>query len=191
MTGAQKPRIPTLRLSRPYDTEEALIEGDFASIGRPWIILPDVPVLAVGELVRFEVLLATGAPAIRGEGTVVAHHPPGGSKPPGLEIKFTRMDARTKSIIERVYAKRLALRAFSAPPPMSAGAAPAAPASRPPQAAPQPAETTPAAPTPPAHPSPPQARRTVAAPANRDEVLEKLRARAKGLPPEKRFSRSA
>jgi hypothetical protein len=207
MAGHQKPRIPTMRLLRPYETEEALIEGDFASLGRPWIVLPDVPVVPVGELVRFEVLLSTGAPAIRGEGLVVAYHGPGEPKPPGLEIKFTRMDARTKSIIERVHAKRLALRMASTPPPtppppppaQAREAAPPAPAAAPeeaPKAEPAQAEPTQAQPP---QAEPPQAeapktatepRRKIAAPPNRDEILERLRARGRQLPPEKRFERS-
>jgi hypothetical protein len=262
MAGPQHPRIPTMRLSRPYETEDDLIEGDFASLGRPWIILPDVPILPVGELVRFEVLLSNGAPAIRGEGHVVAYHPPGGPKPPGLEVKFTRIDARTKSIIERVHTKRLALRTSSMPPsqrPEAAAPPPEAPAAQtptpiadggsrdapdmpkedlsdvhaaeaaapasaqqqeqaahaaspefapPPAPAPeqadQPAVTVPVPPpeqadqetiTDPA-PPPEQAapatapHRAVAAPPNRNEILDRLRARAKDLPPEKRFSRS-
>jgi hypothetical protein len=191
MAGPQKPRVPTMRLSRPYRTEEELIEGDFASLGRPWIILPDVPVLPIGELVRFEVLLSNGAPAIRGEGLVTAYHAPGGPKPPGLEVKFTRMDVRTKSIIERVHAKRLALRLASAPPPT-----PPPPTPTPP---PPPADAAPLAeppqPEPPAQPPPPaeiaatSRSRKIATPPNRNEILERLRARARALPPEKRFER--
>jgi outer membrane biosynthesis protein TonB len=222
MATPNKPRVPTMRLSRPYGTEDELIEGDFASIGRPWIILPNVPVLPVGEVVRFEVLLSNGAPAIRGEGVVVAYHAPGaGPKPPGLEVKFTRMDARTKTIIERVHARRLALgRSASRPPPVDSTpppveAAPATPETTPtpPEAAPATPETTPTPPeaapaTPETTPTPPEAApppveaaptapdaapspvREIAAPSNRDELLERLRERARNLPADKRFTGS-
>jgi outer membrane biosynthesis protein TonB len=240
-----------MRISRPYGTEDELIEGDFASLGRPWIILPDVPMLPVGELVRFEVVLSSGAPAIRGEGTVVAYHAPGGPKPAGLEVKFVRMDARTKSIIERVHAKRVALGRTASRPPAPPSAPPPAPPpepvadAAPPEPSPPPepepvAEAAPPEPPPPPEPvaeaAPPEPPpppepvaeaaapvfadppapppttagdahdapdlpkedvraagappRKVAAPPNRDEILERLRARARDLPPDKRFARS-
>jgi hypothetical protein len=231
MPGPQKPRVPTMRVVRPYDNEDDLIEGDFASLGRPWIILPDVSVLPVGELVRFEVVLASGAPAIRGEGNVVAYHAPGGPKPAGLEVKFTRIDARTKSIIERVHAKRVALgRTASRPPapPSAPQAEPVADAAAPEPAPPPEPVADAAAPEPPPPPepvaeaaaapvfadppAPPPATvgdapdapdqptedahaaaaplRKVAPPPNRDEILERLRARGRDLPPDKRFTRS-
>jgi hypothetical protein len=175
------PRSPvTIRITRPYGSENEFIEGDFAWIGRSSIVLPNSPARTTGEVVRFEVVLSSGLPVFRGEGTVVAHHPPGGGRPPGLEVRFTRIDARSKLILDKVRERR---GAFS-----RTGEGQAVPA--PAQAAPPQAPTTEDLPTlavgtrPQGIQTPTRAaseRRVVAAPPNRDEILERLRARAKHL----------
>jgi hypothetical protein len=198
MADAKPSRVPTMRISRPYGSEDELIDGDFASLARAWIILPDAPVYPVGELVRFEVLLSSGAPAIRGEGTVTAYHAPGGPKPPGLEVKFSRIDARTKSILQRVHAKRNALgHSVSLPPGLAISAeTPAPPLAR--AEAPTPPVCTDSGSTGPDLPKEDlsdvrAARapgRNAAPPPNRNEILDRLRDRARALPPDKRFERS-
>src|SRR4029077_21016994 len=45
---------------------------------------------------------------LRGEGNVVAHHVPGGPRPPGLEVRFTRVDSKSKLILDRVRDRRTA-----------------------------------------------------------------------------------
>src|SRR5262245_50952525 len=102
----EAPRIPFIRITRPYGSENEFIEGDFGWVGRTTLILPGGPARAAGELVRFEVVLTTGAPVLRGEGHVVAHHMPGGPRPAGLEVRYTRVDARSKIILDRVRARR-------------------------------------------------------------------------------------
>ena len=109
---------PTLRITRPWASEKEFVEGDLAYLGRTAILLPNAPAHEPGELIRFEIVLSTGAPVFRGEGHVVAHHAPGGPKPAGLEVRFTRIDARSKLILDRVREKRTALvRSGSMPPP--------------------------------------------------------------------------
>jgi hypothetical protein len=109
---------PTIRITRPWGSEKEFIEGDLAYLGRTAILLPGAPAREPGELIRFEIVIASGAPVFRGEGHVVAHHPPGGAKPPGLEVRFTRIDARSKLILDRVRERRTALvRSGSVPPP--------------------------------------------------------------------------
>jgi hypothetical protein len=211
------PRPPiTIRITRPYGSENEFIDGDFAWIGRTTIVLPHSPARNAGEVVRFEVVLTSGSPVFRGEGSVVAHYPPGGGKPPGLEVRFTRIDARSKLILDKVRDRRTALSrsgevpAAPAPPAPAPLVAVAAPAVAPPLvAAPPFAAAVPVAlpPSPPAeepglpvvvsahpHIQPParalSERRVVertsslskvAAPPNRDEILERLRSRAKHL----------
>jgi hypothetical protein len=96
-----------------------------AYLGRTAILLADAPAREPGELIRFEIVLSTGTPVFRGEGHVVAHHAPGGAKPPGLEVRFTRIDARSKLILDRVRERRTALvRSGSMPPPAHVSQAP-------------------------------------------------------------------
>jgi len=109
-------------------------------------------------------------------------------------VRLTRIDARTKSILLRVHEKRAAIaHAVSEPPgrpaePIAVVVPPALPAPAVAEAAheaPAPAKQAPAS----AQAASPPLRK-VAPPANRDEILQRLRARARALPPEKRFERS-
>jgi hypothetical protein len=124
---------PTIRITRPWASEKEFIEGDLAYLGRTAILLPNAPARAPGELIRFEIVLASGAPVFRGEGHVVTHHAPGGPKPAGLEVRFTRIDARSKLVLDRVRERRTALvRSGSMPPPALVSQAPPSGTSQPP-----------------------------------------------------------
>jgi hypothetical protein len=122
----EKPRPPpTIRITRPWASEKEFIEGDLAYLGRTGVLLPNAPAREPGELIRFEIVLSTGAPVFRGEGHVVLYHAPGGAKPPGLEVRFTRIDARSKLVLDRVRERRTALvRSGSMPPPALVSQAP-------------------------------------------------------------------
>jgi hypothetical protein len=104
----EPPRIPFIRITRPYGSEREFIEGDFGWVGRTTVVLPGGPARSAGELIRFEVVLTNGAPILRGEGHVVAHHTPGGPRPAGLEVRFTRVDAKSKLVLDRVREHRAA-----------------------------------------------------------------------------------
>lgn len=179
MAGQSSP--VTIRITRPYGSDNEFIDGDFAWIGRSTIILPHSPARNTGEIIRFEVVLTSGAPVFRGEGSVVAHHPPGGAKPPGLEVRFTRIDARSKLILDKVrerranFARTSELTAIEVRPmtddlPMLAVAAPPQQMQPPTRAASERRVVEPVSPA-----------TKVAAPPNRDEILERLRERAKRL----------
>lgn len=177
---AEAPRIPFIRITRPYRSETEFIEGDFAWLGRTTIILPNGPARASGELVRFEIVLTNGAPALRGEGHVVAHHVPGGSRPAGLEVRFTRVDAKSKLILDRVRERRAttsqneSVTQVRLPEVLSIDTLPV--------------QNSVGAPPPPADlPSErsgihlTKSASRVAPPSNRDEILERLRVRAREL----------
>jgi hypothetical protein len=177
-----KPSPPaTLRITRPYGSENEFIEGDFAWVGRTSIVLPNGPARPAGELIRFEVVLSTGAPVFRGEGHVIAHYPPGGGKPPGLEVRFTRIDARSKLVLDRVRERRVGSSR------VSEGGAVAQPSASTSTAiaAPPPRVSLPKVPV-----VAPSERsgvrlaspgRKIAPPPNRDEILARLRVRAQQL----------
>ena len=62
----------------------------------------------VGLIVRFEIALRDGTPVFRGEGKVVAHHPSVDPASPGaLQVRFTRLDPRGKSIVDRAVARNV------------------------------------------------------------------------------------
>ncbi|HEY3593335.1 MAG TPA: hypothetical protein VGL13_05660 [Polyangiaceae bacterium] len=97
-----------IRLVRPYASEKEFVEGDFAYLGRATLFLPSVASKPAGEVVRFEFVLSTGAPVFRGEAQTVAHHVATASRPEGLEVRITRMDAKSKAILDHVKERRAA-----------------------------------------------------------------------------------
>lgn len=103
------------RLRRPYATEDEFVAGDGACIEKGGMTLVGAGPRPLGLIVRFEVALRDGAPLFRGEGKVVHHRAVGDAdRPSGLDVKFTRLDAQGKAIVERVIRERAA--AFSPSP---------------------------------------------------------------------------
>ncbi len=171
----------SLKLVRPYATEEELIVAEGWAIDKKGMVLVDQPRLASGTLVRFELLLEGGKRLLVAEGKAVGYQKAGHGRPGGAKVRFKRFNAAAKAFIERVEAAKAA----APPEPETAPAAeleaaPAAEAEAPPPAG---AETAAVA-VPRAqdieesgvrH----RARGPVAPPENRDELLERLRERAR------------
>jgi hypothetical protein len=192
----EAPKIPFIRITRPYGSEAEFIDGDYGWVGRTTLVLPGGPARAAGELVRFEVVLTNGAPVLRGEGHVVAHHVPGGARPAGLEVRYTRVDSRSKILLDRVRERRAAM-SQGGPASLSMPAMSVPAMSLPAMPLPvMPSATSSLGPTPNGLPvlEPPTdapsersgvhlktAPSRIAPPANRDEILERLRVRAKVL----------
>jgi hypothetical protein len=59
--------------------------------------------LPAGATLRFSVI-AGGEPMVRGEGTVVEHVAAAPGRPGGLRIRFKRLDARSKALVDRCIA---------------------------------------------------------------------------------------
>ena len=170
----EAPRIPIIRITRPYASEKEFIDADFGWVGRQTLILPGAPVRPSGELVRFEVVLANGVPILRGEGHVAGHNAPGGARPPGLEVRFTRVDAKSKLVLDRVRERRASFSshtmAAATPSMLASLSASMLPVLQPPADVPSERSGI--------HlkrPGP------VAPPPNREEILERLRVRAREL----------
>jgi hypothetical protein len=185
---------PTIRITRPWASEKEFIDADLAYLGRTAILLPNAPAREPGELIRFEIVLSTGAAVFRGEGHVVAHHPPGGPKPASLEVRFTRIDARSKLVLDRVRERRTALvRSGSMPPPALVSQAPPGGLSMGPpplimSQAPPPGSDTGSFRVIPGRSAETEsavrrakARGPIPAPPNREEILGRLRERAQRL----------
>jgi hypothetical protein len=114
-------------------------------------VLIDADPLPADTAVLFDVALSGGQKPIRAEGRVIGSVAPTSDRPGGLRVRFKRFGAATKAFIER------AVKAQSEAQP------------------PELVVTTPV----PREPSGVRARRPgpVAAPANREELLERLRRR--------------
>jgi molecular chaperone DnaK len=219
------PKAPVaIRITRPYGSEDEFLHHELDSLTRTTVTLTGAQSRPQGVVLRFEITLASGDPLLRGEGRVVAFRPASQGNDSGLTLRFTRLDARSKGLVDRAAALRDArARASMHPPSMRPALTPAAepaPSPSPPHVAPPPARS----PSPPrvaAPPAPPSAPLTspeplslqplsessptlmaappektdkpgprsaaaplvAQAPARRNELLDRLRQRAKTLSP--------
>lgn len=93
-----------VRVSRPHASEDALLEHEAETISRGSIVLLDAPSKPDGVVLRFELTLSDGTVAIRGEGRVT------GMKTTrlgtGLALRFTRLDVKSKQLVDRAVALR-------------------------------------------------------------------------------------
>ncbi len=95
-----------IRIARPYPSEEAFLEHELDTLTRTSVVLLGAQSRPQGVVLRFEVTLASGAPLLRGEGRVVGYKPNAYNDEPGLTLRFTRLDPRSKALIDRAAALR-------------------------------------------------------------------------------------
>lgn len=136
-----------VRIVRPYETEEAFLESELETVGKTSVILIGAHSRPTGVILRFEVTLASGATVLRGEGRVLAHKENAFRGQPGLALRFTRLDPKSKALVDRAAAIREARlndgagRPASIPPPAPTPAPqtnpPARPSNPPPSMRPQ------------------------------------------------------
>jgi hypothetical protein len=183
-----------LRVLRPYSNADEYLAAEAWTIQSKTMLLIGESPQPAGIAVRFDVVLGNGEKVIRAEGSVVRYLEAIGQRPGGLEVRFKRFGGATKGFIDRVLAarsgKRRTDRVSMRPELASLPELPATEA----QPAPVAAEPPPAAAESPAPVAQPlltaldahralRQRRTgpVAAPPNREHLLERLRERARGL----------
>jgi len=104
---AESVRPPVaIRIVRPYDSEDELLEHELETIGKTSVVLIGAHPRPTGVILRFEVTLASGTTVLRGEGRVLAHKENAFRGQPGLTLRFTRLDPRSKSVVDRATAMR-------------------------------------------------------------------------------------
>ncbi len=94
-----------LRLRLPYATVEEFIEKYGSNVARGGLFIATRAPKPEGTKLAFELLLADGARLLRGEGTVVKVQAEGSTRP-GMTVRFTRLDASSKALIDRVLSSR-------------------------------------------------------------------------------------
>ncbi len=102
--GAKHP--VAIRIARPYSTEEAFLERELETLTRTSVLLVGAQARPQGVVLRFEVTLASGAALLRGEGRVVGYKQNAFGDEPGLTLRFTRLDPRSKALVDRAAALR-------------------------------------------------------------------------------------
>jgi hypothetical protein len=107
-----------VRVVRPYDSDDAFLESELETVGKTSVILIGAHPRPTGVILRFEVTLASGTTALRGEGRVLAYKENAFRGQPGLALRFTRLDPKSKALVDRAAAIREArLARDSLPPP--------------------------------------------------------------------------
>jgi hypothetical protein len=90
-----------IRIVRPYSTEDELLEHELDTIGKTSVVLIGAHPRPTGVILRFEVTLASGATVLRGEGRVLAHNENAFRGQAGLSLRFTRLDPKSKGVVDR------------------------------------------------------------------------------------------
>ena len=104
---AENVRPPVaIRIVRPYESEDELLEHELETVGKTSVVLIGAHPRPTGVILRFEVTLASGTTVLRGEGRVLAHKENAFRGQPGLTLRFTRLDPRSKALVDRATAMR-------------------------------------------------------------------------------------
>jgi hypothetical protein len=143
VSDARPPTQVAIRIVRPYENEDEFLTNELETVGKTSIILIGAHPRPAGIILRFEVTLASGATILRGEGRVLAHKERAFRGQPGLSLRFTRLDPRSKALVDRAVAMREARLSGEAPsirpsapsapshPPVASAPPPPAPAHEP------------------------------------------------------------
>ncbi|MBM7114103.1 Hsp70 family protein [Archangium primigenium] len=118
-----------MRIRLPYATEEEFIAKYGPHVARGGLFLATRAPKPEGTGLAFELVLAEGGRLLRGEGVVVKAVTEGARA--GMTVRFTRLDAHSKALIDRI----LELRAPAPAPPAPAPVAEVAPPPEPPRRA--------------------------------------------------------
>jgi hypothetical protein len=189
-----------IRITRPYTTEDEFLEQELDTLSRTSVTLLGAQPRPQGVVLRFELVLSSGHVLMRGEGRVVGFRPNVHQGMGGLTLRFTRLDTRSKAMVDKAAAfrerRRPSLRPESgavSPTPPLVDAPRAPPASPEPLAAPEPPASSEPLDLESTHAEGPAAKRSerpqapstpgLHAPAGRDALLDRLRARSKALEP--------
>jgi molecular chaperone DnaK len=109
---------------RPYATLDAFLAEEQDTFSRTAVTLIGAPSRPRGVVIRFEITLSDATPILRGEGRVLSYQGADEHGPSSLTLRFTRLDARSKALVDRIAANResgvnkhTAAAAAAAPPP--------------------------------------------------------------------------
>jgi uncharacterized protein (TIGR02266 family) len=100
-----EPKLLPLRLRLPYATVEEFIEKYGSNVARGGLFIATRAPKPEGTKLSFELLLADGTRLLRGEGAVVKVQAEGSTRP-GMTVRFIRLDAGSKALIDRVLSSR-------------------------------------------------------------------------------------
>lgn len=91
----------TLTIVRPYQTVEEFLDNDAWTAGRTDLLLIDQAPVPMKTIVHFRVALDSGETLFQGEGWAAGHVKPLGGRPGGLRVRFRKIDAPSKAMLQR------------------------------------------------------------------------------------------
>lgn len=106
-----------LRIVRPYPDEDALLAAESNAFTRTGVVLLGSPSKPSGVVLRFEMCLKDGTPVMRGEGRVVGYRPADEGGESALMLRFTKLDVKSKDLLDRAVALREERRSLVPVPP--------------------------------------------------------------------------
>lgn len=128
MSGTASKLLP-LRIRLPYTTEEEFIDKYGSNVARGGVFVATRAMKPEGTGLAFEFVLADGARLLRGEGVVVKAQVDAVGGRTGMTVRFVKLDAASKALIDRVVARRSGVAELHAPaqspsPPLAPAPAP-------------------------------------------------------------------
>ncbi|NOJ90795.1 TIGR02266 family protein, partial [Myxococcus xanthus] len=105
MSGTASKPLP-LRIRLPYTTEEEFIDKYGSNVARGGVFVATRAMKPEGTGLAFEFVLADGTRLLRGEGVVVKTQVDAVSGRTGMTVRFVKLDAASKALIDRVVSKR-------------------------------------------------------------------------------------
>ena len=99
-----EPKLLPLRIRLPYATEEDFVEKYGSNVARGGLFIATRSPKPEGTGLAFELVLADGGRLLRGEGVVVKSQAEGSRA--GMTVRFVRLDAYSKALIDRIVSRR-------------------------------------------------------------------------------------
>ena len=93
---------PILKIVRPFASAEEFIEAEGWTVTPKGMLLVGQRKRKVDSLVRFELALDNGERLMRAEAKVIEYSKTREDRPGGLKVRFKRFDGKTKAFIDRV-----------------------------------------------------------------------------------------
>ena len=104
MNEASRP--VAIRVIRPYASEDEYLAKEGDSITKTTIELIGAHSRPLGIILRFEVTLQSGKTLVRGEGRVTQFNANGRYDQPSLSLRFTKLDPKSKALVDRAVLMR-------------------------------------------------------------------------------------
>lgn len=105
MSGLASKLLP-LRIRLPYTTEDEFIDKYGSNVARGGVFVATRALKPEGTGLAFEFVLADGSRLLRGEGVVVKAQVDAGGGRSGMTVRFVKLDAASKALVDRVVARR-------------------------------------------------------------------------------------